>query len=119
MTTELLAPETDEVGEVPPDLAANMHHVGSVCVLRLDGSLHTGSLSAVQCQFDRLGRTPCGCVVLDLSAVSDIDPAGARLLTGLFHYVVGRGGRLRVVGWRPDLSLALADTALRAAYART
>lgn len=31
------------------------------------------------------GGAPCGCVVLDLSAVSDIDPAGARLHTGLFH----------------------------------
>ena len=115
MTTELLAAEADAVGEVPSDLSADMHHVGSVCVLRLDGALHTGSLSAVQCQFERLGRTPCGCVVLDLSAVSGIDPAGARLLTGLFHYVVGRGGHLQVVGERPELSRALAGTALHAA----
>lgn len=114
MTTELLTPGTAE-DDVAPDLVADVHHVGALCVLRLEGSLHAGSLGVLQRQFDRLGRAPCRQVVLDLGAVTDIDPAGARLLTGLHHYVAGRGGHLTVVGCGAALSLALAGTALHAA----
>jgi anti-anti-sigma factor len=114
MTTELLTLGAAEDG-ASPDLVADLHHLGSFCVLRLEGHLHAGTLGVLQCQFDRLGHTPCRQVVLDLGALADIDPAGARLLTGLHHYVAGRGGHLTVVGWRPALTLALAGTALRAA----
>ena len=113
MTTELLMPGSDEEGGGPgAELVAGVHHVGTVCVLRLVGRLHAGSLYALQRQFDRLGRTPCRQVVLDLAGLVDVDEAGARLLTGLHHYVAGRGGHLAVVGVSSAVTVALAGTAL-------
>ncbi|MGH9082723.1 MAG: hypothetical protein ACRDWN_05200 [Acidimicrobiales bacterium] len=50
--------------------------------------------------------------MLDLAGMVAVDDAGARLLTGLHHYVAGRGGRLTVVGARPQITAALAGTAL-------
>lgn len=112
MTTELLRPRDVGARDDDPELAADVHHVGTVCVLRLTGRLRAGSLGVLQCQFDRLGHTPCRRVVLDLAAVSAVDDAGARLLTGLHHYVAGRGGQLTVVGASQGISAALAGTAL-------
>ena len=114
MITELPAPDITG-GAAVPALAADVHHVGPVCVLRLAGSLDAGTLRVLQQQFDRLGRSPCHHVVLDLAAVVAIDPAGARLLTGLHHYVGGRGGMLSVVGATPTVLATLAGTALAAA----
>ena len=113
MTTELLLTDAAPEGG-GPDLVADVHHAGAVCVVRLCGRLDLTTLDVLQRQFDRLGRAPCRQVVLDLTAVTAIDPAGARLLTGLHHYVAGRGGHLTVVGSRPALAVALAGTALAA-----
>lgn len=115
MTTELLRLDAAEEAAVPSPLTADVHHVGALLVLRLEGVLHAGSLAVVQRQFDRLGRTPCRRVVLDLAGLTAIDAAGARLLTGLYHYVAGRGGHLAVVGAGPAICQALAATALAGA----
>ncbi|MGH9088016.1 MAG: hypothetical protein ACRDYZ_07875 [Acidimicrobiales bacterium] len=47
-------------------------------------------------------------------AVTAVDEAGARLLTGLHDYVAGRGGHLTVVGASRAISSALAGAALAA-----
>lgn len=114
MITELSTLEVAG-GDPLPGLVADVHHVGPVCVLRLAGSLDAGTLRVLQQQFDRLGRSPCRHVVLDLAAVVAIEPAGARLLTGLHHYVGGRGGSLSVIGATPAILETLAGTALAAA----
>lgn len=119
MITELPTPEVVRDDDLVPDLAASVHPVGRVCVLRLTGCLHAGSLSALQRQFDRLGRSSWRHVVLDLGALTAVDAAGARLLTGLHHYVVGRGGLLSVVGASPSVVEALAGTSLAAGRVRS
>ncbi|MGH9082704.1 MAG: STAS domain-containing protein, partial [Acidimicrobiales bacterium] len=107
MTTELLSKE-EATGGPACELHVEVRHLGTVCVIHTRGVLHTDTLRAVQVQIDRLGRTPCRHVVLDLAGMVAVDDAGARLLTGLHHYVAGRGGRLTVVGARPQITAALA-----------
>lgn len=115
MIAEVPTPEAAACGEPFAQLVADVHHVGRVCVLELVGTLTADTLWVLQQQFDRLGRSPFHRVVLDLTAMVAIDAAGARLLTGLHHYVAGRGGSLVVTGATPTIRETLAGTALAAA----
>jgi anti-anti-sigma regulatory factor len=85
-----------------------------VCVLTLTGVLHAGTLAVLEAEVDRLGRSPCHRVVLDVAALVDVDEAGTKVLTGLHHYVRARGGRLTVTGAGPLLTAVLAATPLLA-----
>jgi len=94
------APEQRPVGE-GHQFEVDFSHVGPICLLELRGELLATSVGVLEAQFDRLGRTSCHHVVLDLTDVSDLDATGARVLVGLRHYVCARGGRLTVVGMSP------------------
>lgn len=101
------APELDRTEPGTGTLAVSFRHVGPVSVLAMEGALHAGTVSAIEAQVDRLGRTPCHQVVLDLAGLGALDDAGVRVLTGLHHYIAGRGGRLTVIGASPSVSRAL------------
>lgn len=105
MTLEALRERPLDEG---PDLTVEFHHIGPICLLSLCGALRAGSVSVLEAQFDRLGRTPCRRVVVDVSDVTGIDTTGARVLLGLRYYVQARGGQLTVIGASPWVGAALA-----------
>ena len=107
MTVETLE-EARVDGE--PDFGVSLRHLGAVCVLAMHGSLGVATVATLEATFDRLWRTPCRRVVLDLSALTGVDDTGLRVLTGLHHYLRARGGRLSVVGANPRVAAALAST---------
>lgn len=100
------APERDETHE-QPGFAVAFQQVGPLCLLSLEGDLHAGTVGVLESEFDRLGRTACARVVLDVSALVRIDRTGARVLAGLGHYVQARGGHLSVLGATPWVAAAL------------
>ena len=85
-------------GDVAPALQVELDVEGSTCRLTLRGELCGGSLATLAAQVDRLGCIPCEQVVVDMRQVTELDPAGARVILGLHYYVRGRGGVLRVTG---------------------
>lgn len=95
-------------------LTVAFRHVGSVCVLTLTGALTAETLGVFESQMDRLGRTTCHRVVIEAAGLVAVDDAGARVLTGLHHYVQARGGRLTVTGAAGGISSILASTPLLA-----
>lgn len=95
-------------------LAVAFRHAGPVCVLSLSGALTTGTLGVLEAQMDRLGRTTCHRVVIDAAGLTAVDDAGARVLTGLHHYVTARGGRMHVTGAPAGVARVLASTPLLA-----
>ncbi len=80
------------------------------CVLSLGGALTAETIGAFENPIDRLGRTTFRRVVLEVGGLTDLDDAGARMLTGLHHYVQGRGGHLTVRGAGAPVARALAAT---------
>jgi anti-anti-sigma factor len=100
--------EQRPVGEGPV-LTVGFRHIGPICLLSLRGALHAGSLSVLEAQFDRLGRTTCNRVVVDLTDVTGLDTTGARVLIGLRHYVHARGGRLTLIGTNRSIRGTLDD----------
>ncbi|MGH8989327.1 MAG: STAS domain-containing protein [Acidimicrobiales bacterium] len=92
---------------VGPRFEVSLRHVGAVCILTLRGELRAGSVAVLEAEFDRLGRTRCRRVVVDVTELSRLDEVGSRVLTGLSHYVRARGGVLTVVGARPPIARAL------------
>jgi anti-anti-sigma factor len=108
MAVEVLDPRPLDEG---PELMVEFHHIGPTCVLALRGELHAGSVGVLEAQFDVLGRTPCRRVVVDLNEVTSVDTVGARVLTGLGHYVHARGGTLTVIGTSPFVPSLAADDA--------
>jgi anti-anti-sigma factor len=109
MTVETLG-EARVDGE--PEFGVSLRHVGAVCVLAMRGSLGVATVAALEATFDRLWRTPCRRVVLDVNALTGVDDTGVRVLTGLHHYLRARGGRLSVVGANPWVAAALSSTPL-------
>lgn len=95
-------------------LSVSFRKLGWVCVLAIEGELRAGSIAGLEAQMDRLGRTAFHEVVFDVTHVSLLDDVGARVLTGLCHYVHARGGRVRLIGARPWLADALSATPLAA-----
>lgn|GEM_PF-3315941 len=86
--------------------------VGAVCILAMRGGLDSASVAVLESEFDRLWRTPCRRVVLDLDALGALDETGARVLTGLHHYLEARGGTMTVIGANPWVADVLATTPL-------
>ncbi|MGH8980978.1 MAG: STAS domain-containing protein [Acidimicrobiales bacterium] len=108
MTVEaLVARPLDEVRTPKYELSAGLRHVGAVCILTLCGDLAASSVSILESQFDRLGRTSCRRVVLDVSQLTGIDETGTRVITGLRHYVRARGGVFSIVGAAGTVAAAL------------
>ncbi len=89
-------------------LTVTLAVTGSACVLSLRGALTGSSAAALETQIDQLGSISCQNVVLDLSALDDIDAIGTGILFGLQHYVRGRGGDLTMVGARDTVASAVA-----------
>ena len=81
---------------------------GATCVLSLRGALTGSSAAALETQIDQLGSISCRNVVLDLSALDNVDAIGTGILFGLQHYVRGRGGKLTMVGARDAVASAVA-----------
>jgi len=75
--------------------------------LVLRGSLCGTSIAALEAQVDQLGCVPCDDVTVDLRGLRAIDPVGANVLLGLYHYVDGRGGRLRITGATDRIAITL------------
>ena len=85
---------------------------GRTCILVLGGRLTGASIAALEAQVDQLGCLPCDDVVVDASGLTALDPVGANVLLGLFHYVEGRGGTLRISGARGPVAGALRQYAV-------
>lgn len=98
--------------QVAPMLSVALEVDGSQAVLRLRGALLATSVAALAAQIDQLGCTPCGNLVVDLKELADIDAIGVSALSGLRHYVRGRGGRIELFGAQPQVEHALGATAL-------
>jgi anti-anti-sigma factor len=77
-------------------LQVELETTGTICRLTLRGHLCATSLSALEAQVDQLGCVPCERVVVDLRHLDSLDPVGAKVILGLSHYVVGRGGEMWV-----------------------
>jgi anti-anti-sigma factor len=103
--------EEPEFAETPAPLAAalvvelDVH--GTACRLTLRGELRGTSLAALEAQVDQLGCLPCEQVVVDMGAVTALDEVGAKVILGLYYYVLGRGGSLRVAGMSGDVARSL------------
>ena len=88
--------EGDGVPVAIPTLRVDLDVRGVLCRLTLRGELCGTSLAALEAQVDQLGCMPCERVVIDMRHVTRLDEVGAKVLLGLYYYVLGRGGELRV-----------------------
>jgi anti-anti-sigma factor len=79
-------------------LEVTLEYSTTSCRLSLRGTLCATTIAALEAQIDELGRSPCHRVVVDMHGLTEMDPVGAKVILGLHHYVVGRGGELRVTG---------------------
>jgi anti-anti-sigma regulatory factor len=84
--------------EVPPapTLKVELDVRGASCRLTLHGALCGTSLAALEAQVDQLGCLPCEQVIVDMGHLTEIDEVGAKVVLGLYYYVLGRGGALRL-----------------------
>ncbi|MGH8988631.1 MAG: STAS domain-containing protein [Acidimicrobiales bacterium] len=105
MAIEVL--EERPLGE-EPGLTVEFRHIGPICIISLYGVLHAASVAVLEEQVDRLGRTSCSRVVVDMSEVRSMDATGARVLSGLRHYVDARGGHFSVIGMDQSVRAVLA-----------
>jgi anti-anti-sigma regulatory factor len=85
-----------ELPEAPPYLEVELSATGDTCRLTLRGVLCATSLSALEAQVDQLGCMPCEQVVVDMHQLTELDEVGAKVILGLYYYVVGKGGELRM-----------------------
>jgi anti-anti-sigma regulatory factor len=96
----LCAPAADEEAAALPEpetvLQVELDAAGASCRLSLRGDLCDISLAALEVQVDQLGCLPCEWVIVDIRQLDRLDPVGAKVLLGLYHYVVGRGGEMRI-----------------------
>jgi anti-anti-sigma factor len=90
-----------------PALEVALDLRGSTCRLTLRGELCGLSLAALEAQVDQLGCIPCEEVVVDLRHVTEIDQVGAKVMLGLYYYVLGRGGVLRVTAMAGEVAETL------------
>jgi anti-anti-sigma factor len=84
--------------EAAPILQVELDVQGPACSLTLRGELCGGSLAALTAQVDQLVCLPCERVVVNMGQVTRLDQAGAKVILGLYYYVLGKGGVLRVTG---------------------
>lgn len=73
----------------------------------MSGELRVESLAVLEANVDLLGSSTCDRVVVDVSAVTDIDAVGLNVLVGLHHYMLARGGTLGVSGASPAVASML------------
>jgi len=85
-----------ELPDAPPYLEVELCATGDTCRLTLRGTLCATSLSALEVQVDQLGCIPCEQVVVDMDQLTELDEVGAKVILGLYYYVVGKGGELRM-----------------------
>jgi anti-anti-sigma regulatory factor len=90
-----------------PVLQVELDATGPSCRLTLNGVLCDTSLTALEAQVDQLGCLPCELVVVDVQRLSRLDSAGAKVLLGLYHYVIARGGDLWLSGARDQVITSL------------
>jgi anti-anti-sigma regulatory factor len=92
--------ERAAVPEEPPapTLLVELDVLGRSCRLTLRGALCGTSLAALEAQVDQLGCLPCEQVIVDMGHLTEIDEVGAKVVLGLYYYVLGRGGALRLTG---------------------
>jgi anti-anti-sigma regulatory factor len=90
---------------------------GHMCTLVLRGTLSGTSIAALEAQVDQLGCIPCDLVVVDVSGLTAVDAVGANVLLGLYHYVHGRGGTLRITGASGPIATTLRQYAVEYAEA--
>jgi anti-anti-sigma factor len=98
------------MAQAAPTLQVELEVHGPTCLLTLRGELCGGSLAALAAQVDQLGCLPCEQVIVDLRRVTRLDQAGAKIILGLYHYVLGRGGALRVIGMAGQVAETLRAT---------
>jgi anti-anti-sigma regulatory factor len=96
-----------DVADTPPSLEVDLQSAGADCRLILRGVLCETSIAALEAQIDQLGCLPCEVVVIDIRELTQMEPVGANVILGLYYYVVGRGGTLRVTTSCPDVAIAL------------
>ena len=95
MTTAL---EPDSQEETAPFLEVDLDSSAPTCRLILRGALCNTFIAALEAVVDQLGCLPCKSVTLELGHLTTLDAVGANVILGLYHYIVGRGGELRVSG---------------------
>ena len=83
--------------DAAPSVLVVLESSGTTDRLTVRGALCAGSIAALEAQVDQLGCVSCRDVIIDLRHLSELDPIGANVILGLYHYVVGRGGELRVI----------------------
>jgi anti-anti-sigma regulatory factor len=88
-------------------LSVELQDIDGSCRLLLEGALCGTSIAALQAQIDQIGTMSCEDVVVDVSKLTKLDRRGEGVLFGLYHYVVGRGGKLRFVGAKGWLATAI------------
>jgi anti-anti-sigma factor len=88
--------EGDGLPKAAPTLQVELDVRGPTCRLTLRGELCGTSLAALEAQIDQLGCIPCEQVVVDVRHLTQLDEVGAKVILGLYYYVLGRGGELRV-----------------------
>jgi anti-anti-sigma factor len=103
--------ESVEFADPLRSLAVELESADRSCRLVLRGTLCDTSIAALEAQFDQLGCLPCDEVIVDMQHLTSLDPIGANVLVGLYHYVIGRGGQLRVISARGNVSAVLHATA--------
>src|ERR1700733_1308076 len=113
-----------DTGETVPEgaepgawLRVELRSAGRTCTVVLQGALSDTSIAALEAQVDQLGCIPCDDVVVDASGLTALDAVGANVLLGLYHYVNGRGGTLRITGARGPIASTLRQYAFE--YAET
>jgi anti-anti-sigma regulatory factor len=100
-----------------PRLRAELRSQDRTSTLVLRGTLGTTSIAALEAQVDQLGCIPCDDVVVDVGGLTALDPVGAKVLLGLYHYVGGRGGTLRITGATGAIATILSRYAIEYAEA--
>ena len=96
-----------EQADVEPALQVELRTSGTTCRLVLRGHLRDTTVMALEAQVDQLGCVPCDELVVDLRLLTAVDGVGANVLLGLYHYIVARGGALRVTGACEDVTTTL------------
>jgi anti-anti-sigma regulatory factor len=98
------APGAAPAPNLTPTLQVELAVLDASCRLSLHGALCGTSLAALEAQVDQLGCSPCERVVIDMAHVTEIDEIGAKVIVGLYYYVLGRGGALHVTAMTDEVA---------------
>ncbi|WP_327351521.1 STAS domain-containing protein [Streptomyces sp. NBC_01304] len=99
-----------------PAYAMYAQVVGPTTVLELHGEMDIQAAVALAPHAAELMVRRCPEVVVDLTAVTFLDPAGLRLLSGIRSRVAERGGTLWVVRGGPSVMKVIQLARLEAAF---